>query len=640
MGNSILDIGITGLLTAQNQLLTTSHNISNADTPSFKRQQVILNTNTPQSHGAGFVGRGVHSTTVQRIYSQFLVSQSLQVQTQSQLLDSNYAEIKQLDNMFAEATSGLSPTLQNFFSAIQDVATNPAVIPSRQAMLSNAEALVARFHSMDQRMSQIREGINTQITSTVVEINSLADQIAEMNQQILLAEGAAGGQPANDMLDQRDELINQLNKLINTDTVRQSDGTVNVYAGNGQALVVGAQTLSLQAMKSPDNPDNLTIGLVNGNNTIRLLESQITGGTLGGILSFRSVTLDNAQNALGRIAITLAQTFNAQHQLGMDLNGDMGENFFTLPSPKVISASTNNPASNITAAISDYSALTTSDYQFFYDGTNYTLTRLSDNTSVSASVAPSGATPLTLDGISVSGATILTNERFRIQPTINGAKDIAVNITDTTKIAAAGPNRTSAASTNTGTGTISAGSVNPLPLDPNLQEPLTVTFHTPYDGLYDVTGTGTGTGLPAVNQAYTAGADISFNGYTFQIEGDPAAGDVFTVTPNDNGVADNRNILLLGALQAANTLENGTASYQSAYGQLVSQIGNKTRELEVTSKAQANLLAQTEKSIQSLSGVNLDEEAANLLRFQQTYQASSKIIEMSNALFDSILRIG
>jgi flagellar hook-associated protein 1 FlgK len=152
--------------------------------------------------------------------------------------------------------------------------------------------------------------------------------------------------------------------------------------------------------------------------------------------------------------------------------------------------------------------------------------------------------------------------------------------------------------------------------------------------------TGTGTGLPAVNQAYTAGADISFNGYTFQIEGNPAAGDVFTVTPNDNGVADNRNILLLGALQAANTLENGTASYQSAYGQLVSQIGNKTRELEVTSKAQANLLAQTEKSIQSVSGVNLDEEAANLLRFQQTYQASSKIIEMSNALFDSILRIG
>ena len=231
---------------------------------------------------------------------------------------------------------------------------------------------------------------------------------------------------------------------------------------------------------------------------------------------------------------------------------------------------------------------------------------------------------------------MLASERFRIQPTINGAKDIAVNINDTTKIAAAGPNRTNAASTNKGTGTISAGTVNPLPLNTNLQQPLTITFSSP--SKFDVTGTGIG--LPATNQTYTAGTDISFNGYTFQISGSPAAGDVFTVAPNNNGVADNRNMLLLGALQATNTLENGTANYQTAYGQLVSQVGNKTRELEVTSKAQANLLAQTEQSIQSVSGVNLDEEAANLLRFQQAYQASSKIIEMSSTLFDSILRFG
>jgi len=638
MGNSILDIGVSGLLTAQSQLQTTSHNISNAGTPGYKRQQVILSSNIPQSSGAGFIGRGVHSSTVQRIYNQFLVSQSLQIQTQSQALDSNYAYIKQLDNMLGDSASGLSPALQNFFSAVQDVAQNPSVIPSRQAMLSNAEALVARFQSMDQRMSQIREGVNAQIASSVDEINSLASQVAEMNHQILVMESSVAGQPANDMLDQRDELINQLSKIINTNTVKQSDGSVNVYVGNGGALVVGAQALSLQAINSPNDPGNLTVGLVSRNNTIQIPERQITGGTLGGVLSFRSVTLDSAQNALGRIAVTLAQTFNAQHQLGMDLNGVMGENFFTLPSPKIISASSNNPASSIAAGISDYNVLTTSDYQVSYDGTNYTLTRLSDNTSVSTPVAPSGASPLTLDGISVTAATILPNERFRIQPTINGAKDIAVNITDTTKVAAAGPNRTNAAVTNTGTGKISAGTVNPLPLDPNLQQTLTITFHTPYDGQYDVTGIGTG--LPATNQSYTAGADISFNGFAFQIDGNPAAGDIFTIVPNNGGSADNRNVLLLGVLQTRNTLGNGTASYQSAYGQLVSQIGNKTRELEVTSKAQANLLAQTEQSMQSVSGVNLDEEAANLIRFQQAFQASSKVIEISNTLFDSILRIG
>ena len=574
---------------------------------------------------------------MQRIYSQFLVSQSLQVQTQSQSLDTNYAQIKQLDNMFAEATSGLSPALQNFFSAIQDVATNPSVVSSRQAMLSNAEALVSRFQSMDERMSQMREGVNTQITSSVVEINSFANEIAQINQQIILAEGVSGGEPPNDLLDQRDDLINQLSKLINTDTVKQSDGSVNVYVGNGHAIVVGSQKLSLETIVSPDNPDNLTLGLVSANQTIQLPEDQITGGALGGILAFRRDSLDDAQNALGRVAMTLAQTFNEQHQLGVDLNGDMGKELFTVSSPKIISASTNNAASNITASISDFGALTTSDYQFSYDGTNYTLTNLSDNSSVSTAVIPSGATPLSLDGLSVTGATILPNERFLIQPTVNGAKGIAVNITDTTEIAAAGPNRTGAASTNKGTGTISAGTVNSLPLDPNLQQPLTITFHAPYDGQYDVTGTGTG--LPATNQVYTADTDISFNGYTFQISGQPAAGDVFTIEPNSNGSSDNRNALLLGALQTKSTMENGTATYQATYAQLVSQIGNKTRELDVTSKAQANLLAQTEKSIQSLSGVNLDEEAANLMRFQQAFQASSKVIEISNTLFDSLLRI-
>ncbi|TXI19801.1 MAG: flagellar hook-associated protein FlgK [Nitrosomonas sp.] len=638
MGNSILDVGITGLLAARNQLQTTGHNISNANTPGFNRQQVILSTNIAHSTGAGFIGSGVHTNTIQRIYNQFLVNQSLQIQTQSQSLDSNYAQIKQLDNMFSEATSGLSPTLQKFFSAIQDVATNPSVIPSRQAMLSNAESLVSRFQSLDQRISQIRENVNSQITSSVVEINSMADQIAETNHQILLAEGAVGGQPANDLLDKRDELINQLSKLINTDTVRQIDGSINVFVGNGQALVVGSQTLSLQAIPFPDNPGNLTIALTSGGNSIQLPENQITGGTLGGMLAFRNTSLDSVQNSLGRIAITLAQTFNEQHQLGIDLNGKMGEEFFVVPSPNIISSTTNDSSSEIAVSISDFGALTTSDYRFSYDGIDYTLTRLSDNSSVSTSSVPTMMSPLTMDGISITNANLLANERFLIQPTANGAKNIAVRITDTNAIAAAGPNRTNAALTNVGTGTISAGTLASFPVDINLQQPLTITFHSPYDGQYDVVGIGTG--LPATNQVYTAGADISFNGYTFQISGDPAAGDVFTVTPNDSGSADNRNILLLGTLQSSNTMENGSATFQSAYGQLVSKIGNETRELEVTSKAQANLLAQTEQSIQSISGVNLDEEAANLLRFQQAFQASSKIIDISNTLFDSILRIG
>ncbi len=637
MGNSILDIGISGLNAAQTKLLTTSHNISNADTPSYSRQEVLQSNNMPQTFGSGFVGRGVHVATVQRVYNQFLVNQSLQVQTQSNQLESHYTQIKQIDDMLADSSSGLSPSMLSFFNALQDVATNPASVPSRQALLSNAEALTARFHSMDQRLEQIRDGINTQITSSVSEINSLAKQIAELNQHIMAAEGAAGGQPANDMMDQRDELAKQLNQLINANVVKQSDGSFNVFVGNGLALVVGSESMALSAMISPDNPEELTIGFVSGNNTIQLPENQIQGGSLSGILTFRKETLDTAQNSLGRIAVTLAQTFNDIHQLGQDLNSNLGGDFFVVPTPKVISAINNNVASTITASISSVSALTTSNYKFSFDGTNYTLTRLSDNSSVSSLIAPSGASPLVMDGVSVTSATINANESFLIQPTQTAARDIEVLIKDTSEIAAAAPIRTNAAVTNKGNGTINQGSVNPLPLDPNLQQPVTFTFHVPYDGQFDVTGIGTG--LPATNQVYTAGADISFNGFTVQINGQPAAGDIFTIGPNTSGKADNRNALLLGSLQSQNTLANGTASYQDAYGQLVSFIGNKTRELEITSKTQGNLLAQTERSIQALSGVNLDEEAANLLRYQQAFQASSKVIEISSTLFESILRI-
>jgi len=639
VGNSIFGIGLTGLNAAQAGLLTTSHNISNASTPGYNRQQIVQASNIPQLTGAGFIGQGVQVSTVARVYSQFLSSQVLQAQTQSSQLDGYYTQIKQLDNMLGDPSSGLSPALQSFFRGVQDVAANPGSVPSRQALLSNAQSLVARFQELNQRYSEIRNGINSQIASSVTGINSLAQQIAALNQNIMLAGGAASGQPPNDLLDQRDALVAQLNREINTSVVRQSDGSYNIFIGNGQALVVGTQTLTLKATASPADPARTMIGYVSGGNAILIPEGDLQGGTLGGYLAFRNGTLDGAQNALGRIAIGLAQTFNDQHRLGQDLNGAIGGNLFNVPVPSVISAKGNNPASNIVAGISNAGALTTSDYQFGFDGTNYTLTRLADNISVSTTVLPSGASPLTLDGISITGATINANESFAIQPTRNGARDIAVAISDTAKIAAAAPIRTAAALTNSGSGTISAGTVNPPPpINVDLQQPVTLTFHVPYDGQFDATGGGAG--LPAMNQTYTPGADVSIHGWTVQISGNLAAGDSFTVGPNSNGTSDNRNALLLGSLQTQNTLIGGTASYQSAYGQLVSQIGNQTRELEVTSKAQANLVAQSERAQQSLSGVNLDEEAANLLRYQQAYQASGKVMQIASTLFDTLLSLG
>ena len=635
----ILDIGVSGLSSARANLQTASHNISNVNTPGYNRQQVLQTTNIAQASGAGFVGQGVHVSTVERVYSQFLVNQSLQAQTKSSQLDTYLSQISQVNNLLADASAGLSPALQNFFGSVQDLANNPASVPSRQSLLSNAAALVTRFQVLDENLAASREGINSQIQGSVTEINSLAKNIANLNNSITVAEGNTGGQPPNDLLDQRDAMVAELGKLVHTNFVRQSNGTYNVFIGNGQPLVVGAQTMTLKAVTSPDDPLEVTIGFVAGNNTVLIPEEQLqSGGSLGGLLSYRNETLDSVQNSLGRIAMGLAQTLNDQHRLGQDLNGDLGGDLFNVPSPRVISVSGNAPASNITMDISDVTELTTSDYRFAYDGANYSLTRLSDNTSVTTAVLPTGVAPLTLDGVRITGAVINANESFIIQPTRDAAKNISVAISDTAKLAAAAPIETKSSLSNIGSGVISAGTVNPLPINANLQQPLTITFHTPADGQYDVTGVGVG--LPATNQVYTDGADITFNGLTVQISGSPGAGDVFTIGPNNNGNSDSRNALLMAGLQTQNILVGGTATYQSTYAQLVSQVGNQTRELIVTGEVQANLLAQTNESLQSLSGVNLDEEAANLIRYQQAFQASGKIIEISSTLFDTLLNIG
>lgn len=639
MATGIFGIGLSGLNAAQAGLLTTGNNISNAATPGYNRQMTIQESNLARLTGSGYTGQGVNITTVKRAYSEFLSNQVVQAQTQSSQLDSYYAQIKQLDNILGDPSSGLSPALQSFFAAVDDVAANPAAVPSRQALLSGAQSLISRFQSLSQRFSEIREGINTQITGSVTTINSLAQQIARLNQSVVTAQSLAVGKAPNDLLDQRDALIAQLNQEISASVVKQDDGSYNIFIGNGQTLVMGPKALALTATASPSDLSRIMVGYPTGAGTVLIPDASLQGGALGGYLAFRSGTLDTGQNALGRIAIGLARTFNDQHRLGQDLNGGPGGNFFSVPVPDVIPHSGNNPASTISASISSVSALTASDYKFSFDGTNYALTRVTDGATSSTTTAPSGAAPLTFDGISINAATLNAGESFLIQPTRNGARDLAVLITDTGKIAAAAPIRTNAALANTSAATISVGSVDaPPPTNANLQQPVTIVFHSPYDGQFDVAGIGAG--LPAANQAYTAGADISFNGWTVQISGDPAAGDVFTVGPNSNGTADNRNALLLGQLRTGNTLLGGKASYLSAYGQFVSDVGNKTRELEVTSKAQANLVTQSRQAQQALSGVNLDEEAANLLRYQQAYQAAGKIMQIANTLFDTVLDLG
>lgn len=640
MGDGIFGISITGLRAAQTGLATAGHNISNASTPGFNRQQIVQSTNTPLYTGAGFLGQGTNVDTVKRVYSQFLDNQVQSAQARSSYLETYSAQISQIDNMLADPSSGLSPALQGFFTGVQDVAANPASVPSRQSMLSSSEALVSRFKSLDGRLQELRDGVNSQITSSVGLINSYAQQIATLNHQIVIAEAGGNGQPANDLLDQRDLILAELNKEINVSVVKQDDGSYNVFMGKGQALVVGQQALTLSAEPMPDNPGEMGVAYVSYGGSAQMLSSDsLDGGNLGGLLAFRSETLDKAQNELGRVAIGLAQSFNDQHRLGQDLNGDLGGNYFNVPAPKVVANTLNASSSGVPGVtLNDVGSLTSSDYTLSKTAAGYTLTRLSDNTATAYLAADF---PVTVDGMTITApATTSTGDSWLIQPTRNGAKDISVAIRDTAKIAAAAPISTAAAYTNTGSGAISAGSVNsPPPPNASLRNNVTIAFIDATH--FSVTDNTTSTVLAAsVLYDPAAGGSISYNGWTAQLSGASAAGDSFTVGPNTDGVSDNRNGLLLAGLQTKNTLLGGTATYQSAYSQIVSSVGVKTRDINVTAQAQATLLTQSQQAQQSLSGVNLDEEASNLLRYQQAYEASAKLMQIASTLFDTLLDLG
>jgi flagellar hook-associated protein 1 FlgK len=631
MGGNIFNIGLTGLNAAQAQLATAGHNIANAATPGYHRQRVELQNNFPQASGEGFFGTGVDVSTVTRIYSRFLDNQVQLALGRQAYLDTYRDEIAQIDNLLADANSGLTPALSEFFNSVHEVGSDPESAATRQAMLSGAATLVGRFRSLEARVSQMHQAANGQITDLVTSINGLATEIARLNQGVIVAEGAGGGHPANDLRDQRDAVIAELNKLTGVTTVAQSDGSLNVMIGNGQNLVVGNQALALATSVSREDPKRLEIGYTSASGTA-IITSSLTGGQLGAVLAFQRDALSPTLNSIGRIATALAFDFNQQHRLGQDLNGAAGTDFFTLPTPGVVARSGNLGTAVLDAAVVDASALTTSDYRIAYDAGNYTVTRLSD-----ASVTVYASLPQTIDGVRVAlgAGTPADGDSFLLQPTRNGARDIAVRLVDAAEIAAAAPIRSAAGTGNTGGAVITAGVVNgPPPTHANLLQPVTITFTAP--GTYDVSGVGTGnpTGI-----AYASGGDISYNGWTVSISGAPRAGDTFTIGPNTAGVSDNRNATLLAGLQNTKTIAGGSATYQGAYSQSVAGIGSKTREVQVAAKAQETLVTQTKTAQQSLSGVNLDEEAANLIRYQQMYQACGKVIEIASKLFDTLLSI-
>jgi flagellar hook-associated protein 1 FlgK len=631
---SILNIGQSALAAAQIGLATTSNNIANASTPGYNREQIVQTEAGGQNTGSGFIGAGAAVQTVQRLYNSFLATQQNTAQSQYSSLNTNYTQISQINNMFANSTAGLSPSIQSFFNSIQTASSNPSASSARQTILTSAQSLASQFQSTSAQLSQINDGINTQLSSTVQSINNYATQIASLNQSIQDAEASNAGQPPNSLLDQRDQAVASLSQLTGVTVVNQGSG-YNVFIGQGQPLVVGTQPYQLATIQSPTNVSQLEVGYVTPGSTNVIPDSSLTGGSLAGLLQFRSQTLVPAQNAVGQMAINLADTVNSQQELGQDLNGNAGVAMFTAGAPTTAPSTNNTGTMQVTTTIANSGAITASNYTLQFDGTNYNLTRQSDNT-----VVYQGTTfppPTAVDGLTfTSTGAPNTGDTFLIQPTANGASGFGVAITNIAQIAMAAPIATNAPTTNSGTGIISAGVVNaPPPTDPNLTQPVTITFNTPPTS-FNVTGTISGTPV-TTNVPYTAGSDITFNGWTVQITGNPAANDTFSVGPNTSGAGDSRNGVLMAGIETTKTLDNGTASLQGAYAQLVSSVGNQTAELQATSTAANTQLTNATNAQQSVSGVNLDEEASKLLQYQEAYQAAAKLMSTVNSLFSNLL---
>ena len=763
MADSILGTGISGLLASQRALATTSNNIANVNTEGYSRQRVELTPSLPQASGVGFVGTGVTVSGIERIYDESLILQIRASTSGYNQLEEFQALASQVDNMLADPNSGLMPSIQAFFNAVHDVANDPSSTAARQVLLSEATTLEDRFGYLDQRLDDLRNGVNTKINNTVNEINDLAAAIGDMNRQIANALTSGSGQP-NDLLDHRDVLIKQLAENVSVTTVNQQDGAVNVFAGNGQVLVSGYDHRPLTTIQNSYDPQKVDIGYAIGSNTVNIT-NQLTGGVLGGVLDFRSRILDTAQNALGHLAVGITETFNAQHRLGLDLNGALGGDFFTplgatVPQVLAHANNTGSPVAQVNITISDVNALTTSDYRLERNGATYTLTRLSDNTAFTLSTFPGGAE--TVDGLTLSLATgvIADGDRFLIQPVADGAENFSLAISNTALIAAAGPVRTGYSLANSGEATINGGNVvdttaydgdsysiymadataadadgaigtitdnvgtnNALAYrliingtvvysqneaaavladkaalaaainddsattgvrayvdavndvlyfvnEPQTALPINVTeqlvdTNTPALAL-DAADTVTGyfgsalTGAAPTNSftysgdadsyividsgsnvetsgAYVSGSNITFNGMQVSISGQPNLGDIFTVAPNNSGVSDNRNALLLANIQTQLTLKGNTASFEGAYSQLIVDVGSKTHQADINREAQRGLLNQAIDARESKSGVNLDEEAADLIRFQQSYQAAAQVIATADSLFQTLI---
>ncbi len=641
---SIFSIGLSGLNAAQNALNTTSNNISNVYTPGYNREITVLNESRNNA--------GVRVADIERQFNTFVAAQLNNAKSQSTALETYNTQISQIDNLLADREAGLSPLMQNFFSALEDLASAPSDPAARQGVLGTADTLTAQFRSFDGYLQDLQSGVNGQIKDEITQINNTTSQIANINREIALSRAQLGEAP-NSLLNQRDQLISELNEKMNLRLNIQDGKTYNLSLPNGQPLVTGDTAYKLEAVTSPNDPQRIVVGYREGargnGNLVSLDEGLITGGSLGGLMSFRSETLDKTQNQIGQLAASIALEFNAQHQKGVDLNGEQGQEFFSIGQSNAYYNTDNKGSAEVSATIdsANTSALRATDYTVRVINASteeFEVIRKDTGEALEADEWSFSDNVLSFAGVDVNFNDFdlaQNGDSFEIQPLRRAAGGMEAIVSDLDKIAAGSLVEQSGdlEVSNVRYENALANTSESLQIELNENKNLSVSGYTGPILVNGVTLSLDANGVvqdSAGTVAVLAEDDeITIDGVSFVLA-DVSTEGTLTFQQGSAAAGDNRNALALQDLQSKDIV-GGSASLSGAYGALVSDVGNRTNIIQVNLDARQGLTDQLRAVQQSESGVNLDEEAANLIRFQQFYQANARVIDTASTIFDTIL---
>ncbi|MBC7380148.1 MAG: flagellar hook-associated protein FlgK [Burkholderiaceae bacterium] len=625
---SLLSIGSRSLSAAQGTLSTIAHNIANANTQGYSRQEAVLSTAPGLYTGAGFFGQGVNLTTVRRQYDQFLTA-AVQTNTAQASADSaRSSALGELDGVFGSGSLGIGAAVDATFAAASDLANRPADTTTRQAYVASAAQLATRVTAVGKQLADMGRRVDSRLTQSASDVNARLTDIKSLNTQI--AQAQATGQPPNDLLDQRDAALQSLNSLMGVSSVAAPDGSINLFTASGAPLLVGSQQATLKAVADPADASRTSLQLMIGNTAQPLDQNAMAGGSMAGLLQFRNDDLASATNQIGRLAVVVADRFNSAQANGVDATGTPGAALFAVPTPVTQPNSANSGSGALTASVTDSSALKASDYRVSWDGAAYTVTRLSDGQAST----PAGF-PATVDGLQFSAAgSPASGDSWLVRPFSAAATGMAAKALSPRQVATGYAATIAPSSINQGTA--KASSFQVVAQGASTATPVTISFNSP-PTTFNVTGLASGN---LTNVPYSAGQTVpaspaTWNGWSVVLDGAPAAGDSFAVKPNTSPASDNRNALALGTMADLKLVDGATLN--ESYAALVGDVGSRVQGAADASSLSGSLHADAITRQQNVSGVNLDEEASNLLRFQQAYQASAKLIQASQTLFDALL---